>query len=61
MNYNTKKFLIFLVLLVADLIIPDPIPLIDELIFGIITIYYGVKLWKNFIVFIIVQVIEGSN
>ena len=44
MNSNIKKFLIFLVLLIADLIIPDFIPFLDEIGFAIATIYYGVKI-----------------
>jgi len=44
MKSNTKKFLIFLVILIIDLIIPDPIPFADELILAIMTTYYGVKI-----------------
>ena len=44
MKKETKKFILFLVLLIIDLIIPDPLIWIDELVLGIATIYYGVKI-----------------
>ena len=31
-------FIVFLILLVANIIIPDPIPFIDEILMGIITV-----------------------
>ena len=45
MKKETKKFILFLILLVVDLVIPDPIPFIDEILIAIATIYYGVKIW----------------
>jgi hypothetical protein len=36
-------FLIFLALFIADLFIPDPLPLIDELVLVAFAGWYGVK------------------
>ena len=44
MKSQTKKFMIVVILLAVDLVLPDPLPLVDELILSILTIWYGVKI-----------------
>jgi len=34
-------FIFFLILLIADLIIPDPLPLLDEIVLGLFTLWSG--------------------
>jgi hypothetical protein len=43
MKKNLKLFFIFGGLLVLDLILPDPVPIIDELLLMVATGYFGVK------------------
>jgi hypothetical protein len=36
-----QLFLVLLVLLVADLFVPDPLPFLDELVLGVLTLLVG--------------------
>ena len=40
-------FTLFAILLFIDLIIPDPVPLIDEIVLGILTGKYGSNLFRK--------------
>lgn len=36
-------FVVFAMLLTVDIIVPDPIPLIDEILFAMVTGFFGYK------------------
>lgn len=40
-------FWVFLILLALDLLIPDPIPIIDEVLLAIVTAWLGIKQVKK--------------
>jgi hypothetical protein len=44
MRYPTI-FLILLLITIADLLIPDPIPFVDEIVLGLLTALFG--LWRR--------------
>jgi hypothetical protein len=44
MRYPTI-FLILLVITIADWVIPDPIPFVDEIVLGLLTALFG--LWRR--------------
>jgi hypothetical protein len=43
MKKNKLLFFVFLGLFIIDLIIPDPLPIVDELVLGAFTLYFGAK------------------